>query len=138
MKAYWVIKRGDRYMVRPDAWVMSSKVAIRFWSRAAAKAALPTRPGARVVKVVVKVKVPVGLQCWRCKQRPACDGILICKRCRKEQSDYRRDQRATRIAQGLCAKCGGYKPNDGYKMCGKCRAYYRSFMMVKRPVEGEQ
>lgn len=77
--------------------------------------------------------------CYRCGQKDAQRGYLMCVECRTAQNERRRGKEQTaeqlaaqrerlhrlreeRKAKGLCPKCGKHKPEDGYITCRCCRA----------------
>lgn len=120
MKVYWVIKCGERYMVRPDVWARGSpgagSIAVRFWSRAAAKASLPARPGARVVRVVVRARTRARL--------PAAAQSSVKDAALQRQRDMDHERRKDWSAKGLCTRCGSQTGGD-FRMCPDCRAEKR-------------
>lgn len=63
--------------------------------------------------------------CQICGEPLDREGAL-CKKCLKEQNQYKKDTRDWLLAHKICPRCGKRKADYGFKTCGICREKIRN------------
>jgi hypothetical protein len=88
----------------------------------------------------MKMRENTRYQYLRSRKRCACcgkqdartlEGFEHCVPCAEKariryNQDYKeinKQKRAENLAEGVCTRCGKYKPSAGYRICDKCRQY---------------